>query len=294
MAAFLWCNLSPHPKPVWQQREDTSSSNALSLDESSPHLNRFLASGHCRGAQHSHSGCCWRCIGSPTIAMSASLIAAARARLPEYHDGSHLVQELVGSHSLSLVRFADVASDPSKDTVRCTTRRLLVRLKIIFDYQISFFVLRDFEGFTLASAGLNLPDRDFCIEATLYMLYLAADIEHPSTLGQNEYSLHRGLTFAALLSAFRALCLHRTSFTEEEDRVIRGRVEHACQKWDAQQPLSEVEQLVFRQFIPETLQRIRARNGDCTLQAFCCGKCDEPSYLEGHVSNRTPTRTMSC
>jgi len=215
--------------------------------------------------------------------MSASLISGARARLPEHHDGTHLVQELVGSHSLSLIRFADVESDPTRDTIRCITRRLLVRLKIIFDYQISFFVLRDFEEFTLASAGLNLPDRDFCLEATLYMLYLATDLEHPSTLGQNEYSLHRGLTFAGLLSVFRALCLHRTTFTEEEETVIQQRVGHTCQTWEVQQPLSEVEQLVFRQLILQTLEQIRAKNGDCTLQTFCCGRCDEPSYLQGHV-----------
>lgn len=176
--------------------------------------------------------------------------------------------------------------------MRCITRRLLVRLNIIFDYQISFFVHRDFEEFTLASAGLNFPDRDFCLEATLYMLYLATDIEHPSTLGQSDFSLHRGLIFAGLLSVFRTLCLHRTSFTDEEDKIIRQRVGHFCQTWDAQKPLSDVEQQVLRQLIPQTLGEVRATNGDWTLQTFCRGQCAGPSYHQGHVRHIIPTQRM--
>lgn len=215
--------------------------------------------------------------------MSASLIAKARARLPDFHDGTHLVHQLVGSHTWTLVRLADSASDSTKVAIRKATRQLLVKLKIIFDYQLSFFVLRDFDEHSLASAGLNIPDREFLFEATLYTLYLAADLEHPSTLGRNDYNVLRGLAFATILAVFRALTLHKIPFSEEESGVVSQRVGHLCQVWDSQQPLSMVEALVLRRVVPQTLENIRLHNGKSIIQTFCCGKCDQKSYLSGQV-----------
>ncbi|KAK4210659.1 hypothetical protein QBC37DRAFT_447781 [Rhypophila decipiens] len=90
--------------------------------------------------------------------MSASLIAKARARLPEFHDATRLVHQLVGSHTWKLVRLTDSPSDSTQASIPKSniTRHLLVKLKIIFDHQLSFSVLRDSQPeyyYSLVSAG---------------------------------------------------------------------------------------------------------------------------------------------
>ncbi|KAM7185595.1 hypothetical protein V8F20_011729 [Naviculisporaceae sp. PSN 640] len=209
--------------------------------------------------------------------MSAPLIAKIRARLSEFHDGTSLVHQLVGSHAWRLVRLTDSASESSKIIIRNATRQLLVKLKVIFDHQLSFFALRDF-GYSLSSARLTTPDREFCFEATLYTLFLGADLENPSTLGRHDYSILRGLAFASLLAVFRALCLHRTSFAEHEVTLILQRLGHLCQVWESQEPLSMVEALILRRLLPQTLDNIRLHEGNSMIQIFCCGKCDQRSY----------------
>lgn len=214
--------------------------------------------------------------------MSASLIAKTRARLPEFRNGAHLIHQLVGSHAWKLVRLADSASDSSKITIRNATRQLLVKLKVVFDYQLSFFVFRDFQ-YSLVPAGLNTPNREFCLEATLYMLYLGTDLGHTSTLGRDDYNVLRSLAFTSLLTVFRALCLHGISFSEEEEGLILQRLGHLCQVWESQQPLSAVEALILRRLIPQTLDNIRIHEGKSPIQTFRCGKCDQRSYLHRQV-----------
>ncbi|KAM7188481.1 hypothetical protein V8F33_010631 [Rhypophila sp. PSN 637] len=218
--------------------------------------------------------------------MSASLIAKARARLPEFHDGTRLVHQLVGSHTWKLLWLPDSPSDSTQASIPKSniTRQLLVKLKLIFDHQLSFSVVRDSQPeyyYSLLSAGLNIPSREFSLEATLYTLYLATDLAPPSTLGGDDYNTVRGLAFATLLAAFRALCLHHTSFTEEKAGLILQRAGHVCEVWETHQPLSTVEALVLRRLIPQTIDNIRLHDGKSTIQTFCCGKCDERDYIYG-------------
>ncbi|KAM7213416.1 hypothetical protein V8F06_011211 [Rhypophila decipiens] len=231
--------------------------------------------------------------------MSASLIAKARARLPAFHDGTRLVHQLVGFHTWKLVRLTDGPSDSTQPSIPKSniTRQLLVKLKIIFDHQLSFSVLRDSQPeyyYSLVSAGLNVPNREYSLEATLYALYLAADLGHPSTVGQDDYNIVRGLAFATLLAAFRVLCLHRTSFTEEEAGLILQRAGNVCEVWEAHQPLSMVETLVLRRLVSQTIDNIRLHDGKSMIQTFCCGKSDERDYIYGQGDrNNTPDKVRT-
>ncbi|KAK3312520.1 hypothetical protein B0H66DRAFT_570806 [Apodospora peruviana] len=215
--------------------------------------------------------------------MSASLISAVWTRLLKRHDIPYLVQELIGAHSLGLIQLSGGVPESSQSKVHHLTRQLLVRLKIIFDYQLSLFVRRDFESSTPRLEVLHIPDRDFFFEATLYTLHLATGIEPPTSREQNQYALHRGLVFAAFLSTFRALCLHSSPFTQEQENTIRLRIGHICQVWDAHKPLSPVEGLVLYYLIPQTMDEIRVQAGPCKIQTFCCGKFDSTSYRQGYA-----------
>ncbi|KAK3324466.1 hypothetical protein B0T19DRAFT_477361 [Cercophora scortea] len=210
--------------------------------------------------------------------MSATRVSQVWTLLHERRDISHLVSELIGSHSLSLTRVSPSNSHASPVGAQPThsTRQLLVRLKTIFDHQLSRFAQRDVVGTTLDSTATQ----DFFFDTTIYVLHVGANIETPTRLGRAEYLLHRGLVLTTFLSTFRALNLHREPLTSQQQDVLRQRATHLADAWHEHQALSIFEGLALRTLVRDTLD---AQDLDerCTIKTFGCTKFDRARFQQG-------------
>ncbi|KAK3687889.1 hypothetical protein B0T22DRAFT_489690 [Podospora appendiculata] len=210
--------------------------------------------------------------------MSATRVSKVWTLLNERRDINHLVSELIGAHSLSLARVSpgDSHASPGGAQLTHSTRQLLVRLKTIFDHQLSRFAQRDVVGTTLDSPVIQ----DFCFDTAIYVLHIGTKIETPTRLGRAEYVLHRGLVLATFLSAFRTLNLHREPLTPQQQDELRQKTTHLAQVWHGQQSLSLFEGLVLHTLVPDTLD-IQELDERCTIKTFGCTKFDRASFHQG-------------
>ncbi|KAJ2891123.1 hypothetical protein MKZ38_000910 [Zalerion maritima] len=211
--------------------------------------------------------------------MSADSLSSIWGHLSGRMDTSSLLAEVVGSSSLSLMEM----SKPSHAIVSRQVRRLLVRLRILFDFQRNNFIS------DIASASREPRDDfllafDTCFETAVYLCHLGT-LGTPETLGKSDYILNRSLALETLLSCFRLMCLHGTAFSFEQEDVLRERFQELADAWKKTGGLSVLEELVLCDLFPSTISEIQDANGGILkIQRLACGKYSSSSYKR----NRTP------
>jgi hypothetical protein len=207
------------------------------------------------------------------------------AQLHQRQDVSNLVAEIIGASTLDL--FSTGAT--SHLWIHRLARQVLLRLQLVYDIQQAHQTRLELE-LELDRAGHEwfLASRKCDFETAIYVLHVGINLEAPDApgIGKPDYGLCRGLVLGTFLSVFRALILHKETLTFEQEDLLRRKVEDLCKCWASHEPLLPIEDLIFRQFVPATLDDIQDHDGESNLHFIACRRFNRRGYQSDRVSDQ--------
>ncbi|KAF2402279.1 hypothetical protein EJ06DRAFT_331588 [Trichodelitschia bisporula] len=161
-------------------------------------------------------------------------------------------------------------------------RRLLVRLRIIFDLQ------------RVQLQNCSAPPWNEKLDAYLISPELHFDfIQRIVQIGfdvafkpgfVSEYTLHRRLVSQTLVSAIRAYLLRQGVLTNAQIEDLRRQLRELVEKWDyqvSQCSLTDGERFVLQTILPETLRSINSAQHGGPLRNLACGLFKLPELSTG-------------